>query len=344
MPALFNQCTTYLGPMSAAVYLPLVQLDKDGTAELSKENQKKVSNEAARIGRMYDSIEASGGCQLDLMFVYEVFDSLEATMLYPVNTLRNLARMQVRTRLLSAIDVDMMISKTLSEELSDPARIAALEELALSRVATVLPAFEPSRQGPVGRTIADHVALASKGDIAKMFRAKELLQFKLKVFPRGHTPTNYTWWFQTGAPYPVAYKRMFEPWFITHWDVMPWFDVNFKGYGLNKIVHVASLNYYGFTFQVHPGAWLVHRPHEDTKVRKVVAHQASDVNKLGVKLPKNALYYKVTILFGAAKRAMIKGEFSPRLDDRMVACFNKLPWLQPLKQLKGSPVDASLFI
>lgn len=45
--------------------------------------------------------------------------------------------------------------------------------------------------------------------------------------------------------------------------------------------------------QVHPGAWLVHRPHEDTKVRKVVAREASNVNKLGIKLPKNALYYKV---------------------------------------------------
>jgi hypothetical protein len=45
--------------------------------------------------------------------------------------------------------------------------------------------------------------------------------------------------------------------------------------------------------QVHPGAWLVHRPHEDTKVRKMVAREASDVNKLSVKLPKNALYYKV---------------------------------------------------
>lgn len=56
------------------------------------------------------------------------------------------------------------------------------------------------------------------------------------------------------------------------------------------------------------------------------------------------LWLQVTILFGAAKRAMIKGQFSPRLDDRMVACFDKLPWLQPLKQLTGAPVDPSIFI
>ena len=42
--------------------------------------------------------------------------------------------------------------------------------------------------------------------------------------------------------------------------------LSFSGYGLNKIAHVASLNYFNYTFKVHPGAWLIHRPHEDTAV------------------------------------------------------------------------------
>lgn len=53
---------------------------------------------------------------------------------------------------------------------------------------------------------------------------------------------------------------------------------------------------------------------------------------------------QVTILFGQAKRAMIRGTFQPRLDDRMVKCFQKLPWLQPLKELEGKPVDPQIFI
>lgn len=36
-----------------------------------------------------------------------------------------------------------------------------------------------------------------------LFKAKKILQFKLKVFPRGHTPTNYTRWFATSQPYNV---------------------------------------------------------------------------------------------------------------------------------------------
>ena len=47
---------------------------------------------------------------------------------------------------------------------------------------------------------------------------------------------------------------------------VPFHDVKFRGYGLNKIAHVATLNYYNFSFMVLPGAWLVHRPHEDTAV------------------------------------------------------------------------------
>lgn len=34
-------------------------------------------------------------CQLDVLLLYEVFDSPDAQLLYPVNALRNLARMQV---------------------------------------------------------------------------------------------------------------------------------------------------------------------------------------------------------------------------------------------------------
>ena len=41
------------------------------------------------------SIEATASCQLDMMLLYEVFDSTDTKLLYPVNTLRNFARMQV---------------------------------------------------------------------------------------------------------------------------------------------------------------------------------------------------------------------------------------------------------
>ncbi|KAG1660376.1 hypothetical protein FOA52_012669 [Chlamydomonas sp. UWO 241] len=356
MPALFNQCHTFTGPIAAIVYLPLVEPVSGDTAtdpsvatplatQLSLEGKARVSLEVARIGHMWQEIEDDDtACQLDLMLIWEAFDSSEAALLYPVNTLRNLARMQVRTKLMSAIDVDMMISKSLLVELGKPEVVATFTEHALARRAVVIPAFEPARAGPAGRDQADRAAAGTKAELAELNKHKKLVQFKLKVFPRGHTPTNYTRWFGTSEDYPVEYKRMFEPWYIGHVDVAPFHDSNFRGYGLNKIAHVASLNYYGYTFVVYAGAWLVHRPHEDTAVRKMVANQASQVNKLGVRLGKDALYYKVTQLFGKIKRGMIKGDLELALDPAMVRCYGKLTWLPRIPKLEGRAVDPDIFV
>ncbi len=45
-------------------------------------------------------MEAAGLCQLDMMLFYEVFDDRASSLLYPVNALRNFARMQVLATLL----------------------------------------------------------------------------------------------------------------------------------------------------------------------------------------------------------------------------------------------------
>ena len=33
---------------------------------------------------------------------------------------------------------------------------------------------------------------------------------------------------------------------------------------MNKIILIAALNYYNYSFWIHPAAWLVHNPHTDT--------------------------------------------------------------------------------
>lgn len=46
---------------------------------------------------LFHAMERSGQCKLDLMLVREVFDDPEAKIWYPVNQLRNYARLQVRS-------------------------------------------------------------------------------------------------------------------------------------------------------------------------------------------------------------------------------------------------------
>ena len=53
-----------------------------------------------------------------------------------------------------------------------------------------------------------------------MFKAKRLLQFKLKVFPRGHTPTNYSRWFSSKEAYHVSKRplcmQVMRPLYMRH--------------------------------------------------------------------------------------------------------------------------------
>ncbi|GFR51211.1 hypothetical protein Agub_g13537 [Astrephomene gubernaculifera] len=318
---------------------------RGGRSLLSAANAALLADAVARVEALHSRTESlPSGCQLDLMLFSEVFDSPQAALLYPVNYLRNYARMQVRTRLLAMIDVDMYMSASLSREMEQPGSIPRYEALCEQRRATVLPAFEPTKPGAVGRDMATNLTKMSKPQLAAVHgRNKAAIQFKLRVFPRGHTPTNYTRWFAETQPYQVTYKRFYEPWFITCNEIMPWYDVDFRGYGMNKIVLIAALNYYNYSFWIHPDAWLVHNPHADTEVRKLVAREASDVNKLNVKLPANALYRKLTVLFGKAKRGMMRGTYDPRVDPRMLAVYDKVSWLRPAPKLVGSPTPESVF-
>ncbi|KAG2430370.1 hypothetical protein HYH02_013732 [Chlamydomonas schloesseri] len=348
LPTLFNMCASFSGPLSAAVFLPVVQpLDSRGRGgeALSEGSRGKIAEAAAEVERLHARVEEDASmCQLDIMLFYEVYDSDQSKLLYPVNYLRNYARMQVRTRLLAMIDVDMYMSASLSAEMEAPGSIARYEVLCAERRATVLPAFEPTKPGALGRIMATNISRVTKAQLGAMHgRNKAAMQFKLRVFPRGHTPTDYPRWFAASQPYQVTYKRFYEPWFITCEEIMPWYDVDFRGYGMNKIILIAALNYYNYSFWIHPAAWLVHNPHTDTEVRKVVAEEASQVNKHRAVLPANALYRKLTVLFGRAKRGMMKGNYEPRTDPRQMAVYGRVAWLPQPPRLVGSPTPESVF-
>lgn len=61
------------------------------------------------------ALQGGGGCQLRLLLVVELFSDPQAATLYPVNTLRNVARLMADTPLAAAIDVDMLPSATLTQ-------------------------------------------------------------------------------------------------------------------------------------------------------------------------------------------------------------------------------------
>ena len=84
----------------------LSMANKDGTHRhhhLGIEDDPELRTAIATARAFHELAEKNLSCQLDLMLVYERFDSEKATMLYPVNILRNYARLQVRHPGLSTV-------------------------------------------------------------------------------------------------------------------------------------------------------------------------------------------------------------------------------------------------
>jgi hypothetical protein len=74
------------------------------------------------IGLLARRMEAANNCQLDIVLVTEFVSDQLSKIMFPVNTLRNYALLQARTRLVAMVDVDLIVSNTLLEWLKVPAK------------------------------------------------------------------------------------------------------------------------------------------------------------------------------------------------------------------------------
>ena len=106
------------------MYQPLHQ-PEDG--QLSSRNAYAIKKTLKALQQFHQSIEVDPtACSLDLIYVYEVYVEKRAMMLYPVNQLRNLARLQSRTELVGLMDVDMLVSFKLARSLQDSVNAALM--------------------------------------------------------------------------------------------------------------------------------------------------------------------------------------------------------------------------
>ena len=58
-------------------------------------------------------MESGNNCQLDIMVLYETVADEVMMVMFPINTMRNYALLQARTRLVAMVDVDLIVSQTL---------------------------------------------------------------------------------------------------------------------------------------------------------------------------------------------------------------------------------------
>ena len=68
----------------------------------------------------------------------------------------------------------------------------------------------------------------------------------------------------------VVQVQGFEPYVLVSKKLVPWYDERFTGYLEDKVVHIQTMVNMGFSFAVHPSAFLVHYPHPDSKDQALV--------------------------------------------------------------------------
>ena len=62
----------------------------------------------------------------------------------------------------------------------------------------------------------------------------------------------------------------FEPYVLVSKKLVPWYDERFTGYLEDKVVHIQTMVHMGFSFAVHPKAFVVHYPHPDSSDQALV--------------------------------------------------------------------------
>ncbi len=169
------------------------------------------------------------------------------SFLYPVNHLRNIALQNVNTPYVFLNDVDFLPMDGAYEYL-----LEAIKVLGKPKRLLVVPAFETHQYK------IDYPR--NKEELLKMLENRSLTTFRSNEWTRGHAPTNYEHWKQTGKPYKIKWARDFEPYIVSQSNVTR-YDEHFSGFGWNKVSHIMELNALGYEFVVLPAVFVIHMLH-----------------------------------------------------------------------------------
>eukprot|EP01083_Nonionella_stella_P046697 125026_1 len=227
--------------------------------------------------------------------------------LYPVNHLRNIALQCAQTEYVLLIDGDFVPSHNFMElakknyndaletvdkyktpqwkEVLSNASAANSPQIAnISRnMALIIPAFEleldrskynmsylKAQQSYHG-SILDKLP-NTKQEMVKSYRNGSSVYFHKYTSAACHASTNYRKWINPGtiAPYSITYRKSYEPYILVKRVGLHRYDARFRGYGMNKIIHLYNLNDLDhYHWMVSPDCFIYHIPHKPTKDRSL---------------------------------------------------------------------------
>ncbi|GLI66616.1 hypothetical protein VaNZ11_010540 [Volvox africanus] len=314
------QCRTWRGPLAAVVYLSVLNPSR---GQLTEQNQLALEEVEAMIDQLFRASEGkvTTGCQLRLALMYELFaDPRAAIVLYPLNSLRNYARLMADTDLIANIDVDMLPSASLSGALASSKIFTNYSTTCRAHAVYVLPAFTTVCGE---KQLAD--SLAATGDKEAIRQALNgCLRFFAYHKPMFHGPTQFTKWLDSRDVYSVTYALNYEPWYISWRFWTTWYDFRYRGYGNNKIAQVAAMNATGTVWLVSPHGFLVHRPHASTEIRnEYVRVKTAAIDRSHL---RGTIYEHTEALFADLVAGLANGTYVAPIELGVQSCLVSLPW------------------
>jgi len=239
------------------------------------------------IGTLVDFLEANQ----DRLKKARFHILLEKTeLMYPHNTLRNLALNNVGSDYFLALDGDFIPPMKSHQGLFNLIRSNTnLREKLRSRVLFVLPAFEvlqqpndtsaePSFPSSNQTHLAEYLLPRDKHSALKAKDQGTLAEFHLEAFAPGQRATKYPRWLrnQTGAFYMIEYEEQYEPYVLGYRHGVPKLWNRFRGYGYNKASWFLQLDRAGYQFAVLRDYFVSHLYHPSNRNqknrRKVMKH------------------------------------------------------------------------
>lgn len=117
LDALRDFCLAWTGPMSVVAYTQVVfdardkfTIPDNGPHKLSKEASLHLHSQAQKLAALHQELEDTQSvCQLDAIMAYELVENGISDVAFPINTLRNLAMLQVRRSNLFAEFDNLMV-------------------------------------------------------------------------------------------------------------------------------------------------------------------------------------------------------------------------------------------
>eukprot|EP00877_Chromochloris_zofingiensis_P010242 jgi/Chrzof1/5471/Cz16g04170.t1 len=343
------QCKSWRGPLIATVWQPLMRVDGEWKAAL-EDGWETLSYVKDLLESYHVTVESIGSCQMDLLLLHEAMEDELMTELMPINTARNYALLHAKTPLVAMLDVDLLISSSLFQDMLNYTRYKQVHDLCVNNNVVVLPAYETNRHEhnlAKAHALAETAVSMSKSILKKqLVNPASVIWFQQYSYKDGHQSTNHTRWYDTSDFYQVSCGKGYEPWFIVHRSLNPFYDQRFRGYGNDKISHVHWANATGFKFQVHPNAFVVHRPHRKSKVFwSFVAkrNRTGQIQQLHHH-HRNVLWrrhlnetlvmsYDVKAVnnrfWATAKDEMTNGTYTTLLHPNIQNCKQQLPWWKP---------------